>query len=151
MRIRKQQLRDYKTNVKKQRIIDGNATDGHLVSPHDATAVNSITQRFVQPGKNYIDDDGDMVLGNFAQGEASGQLDRMEKIALGIPNDLYEDLVMFFDPSMRGIRSYLTDKDVNEIVTKRNWRAAFKKSGLNANEVFTGDYEGVGRALDVFD
>ena len=151
MRIRKQQLRDYKTNVKKQRIIDGNATDGHLVSPHDPTAVNSITQRFVQPGKNYIDDDGDMVLGNFAQGEASGQLDRMEKIALGIPNDLYEDLVMFFDPSMRGIRSYLTDKDVNEIVTKRNWRAAFKKSGLNANEVFTGDYEGVGRALDVFD
>ena len=151
MRIRKQQLRDYKTNVKKQRIIDGNATDGHLVSPHDATAVNSITQRFVQPGKNYIDDDGDMVLGNFAQGEASGQLDRMEKIALGIPNDLYEDLVMFFDPSMRGIRSYLTDKDVNEIVTKRNWKKAFKKSGLNANEVFTGDYEGVGRALDVFD
>jgi len=151
MRIRKQQLRDYKTNVKKQRIIDGNATDGHLVSPHDATAVNSITQRFVQPGKNYIDDDGDMVLGNFAQGEASGQLDRMEKIALGIPNDLYEDLVMFFDPSMRGIRSYLTDKDVNEIVTKRNWKGAFKKSGLNANEVFTGDYEGVGRALDVFD
>ena len=151
MRIRKQQLRDYKTNVKKQRIIDGNATDGHLVSPHDPTAVNSITQRFVQPGKNYIDDDGDMVLGNFAQGEASGQLDRMEKIALGIPNDLYEDLVMFFDPSMRGIRSYLTDKDVNEIVTKRNWKAAFKKSGLNANEVFTGDYEGVGRALDVFD
>ena len=151
MRIRKQQLRDYKANVKKQRIIDGNATDGHLVSPHDATAVNSITQRFVQPGKNYIDDDGDMVLGNFAQGEASGQLDRMEKIALGIPNDLYEDLVMFFDPSMRGIRSYLTDKDVNEIVTKRNWKKAFKKSGLNANEVFTGDYEGVGRALDVFD
>ena len=151
MRIRKQQLRDYKTNVKKQRIIDGNATDGHLVSPHDATAVNSITQRFVQPGKNYIDDDGDMVLGNFAQGEASGELDRLEKIALGIPNDLYEDLVMFFDPSMRGIRSYLTDKDVNEIVTKRNWKAAFKKSGLNANEVFTGDYEGVGRALDVFD
>ena len=151
MRIRKQQLRDYKTNVKKQRIIDGNATDGHLVSPHDPTAVNSITQRFVQPGRNYIDEDGDKVLGNFAQGEASGQLDRMEKIALGIPNDLYEDLVMFFDPSMRGIRSYLTDKDVNEIVTKRNWRAAFKKSGLNANEVFTGDYEGVGRALDVFD
>lgn len=151
MRIRKQQLRDYKANVKKQRIIDGNATDGHLVSPHDPTAVNSITQRFVQPGKNYIDDDGDMVLGNFAQGEASGQLDRMEKIALGIPNDLYEDLVMFFDPSMRGIRSYLTDKDINEIVTKRNWKAAFKKSGLNANEVFTGDYEGVGRALDVFD
>ena len=151
MRIRKQQLRDYKANVKKQRIIDGNATDGHLVSPHDPTAVNSITQRFVQPGKNYIDDDGDMVLGNFAQGEASGQLDRMEKIALGIPNDLYEDLVMFFDPSMRGIRSYLTDKDVNEIVTKRNWKKAFKKSGLNANEVFTGDYEGVGRALDVFD
>ena len=151
MRIRKQQLRDYKTNVKKQRIIDGNATDGHLVSPHDATAVNSITQRFVQPGKNYIDDDGDMVLGNFAQGEASGQLDRMEKIALGIPNDLYEDLVMFFDPSMRGIRSYLTDKDINEIVTKRNWKGAFQKSGLNANEIFTGDYEGVGRALDVFD
>ncbi len=151
MRIRKQQLRDYKANVKAQRIIDGNATDGHLVSPHDPTAVNSITQRFVQPGKNYIDDDGDMVLGNFAQGEASGQLDRLEKIALGIPNDLYEDLVMFFDPSMRGIRSYLTDKDVNEIVTKRDWRAAFKKSGLNANEVFTGDYEGVGRALDVFD
>ena len=151
MRIRKQQLRDYKSNVKAQRVIDGNATDGHLVSPHDATAVNSITQRFVQPGKNYIDDDGDMVLGNFAQGEASGQLDRMEKIALGIPNDLYEDLVMFFDPSMRGIRSYLTDKDVNEIVTKRNWKKAFKKSGLNANEVFTGDYEGVGRALDVFD
>ena len=151
MRIRKQQLRDYKANVKAQRIIDGNATDGHLVSPHDPTAVNSITQRFVQPGKNYIDDDGDMVLGNFAQGEASGQLDRLEKIALGIPNDLYEDLVMFFDPSMRGIRSYLTDNDVNEIVTKRDWKKAFKKSGLNAKEIFTGDYEGVGRALDVFD
>ena len=28
-----------------------------LVSPHDPTAVNSITQRFVQPGKNYIDDE----------------------------------------------------------------------------------------------
>ena len=148
---RKTQLRDYKANVRAQRVVDGNATDGHLVSPHDPTAVNSITQRFVQPGKNYIDDDGDMVLGNFAQGEASGQLDRMEKIALGIPNDLYEDLVMFFDPSMRGIRSYLTDKDINEIVTKRNWKGAFKKSGLNANEIFTGDYEGVGRALDVFD
>ena len=151
VRIRSQQLKDYKANVTAQRKIDGNATDGHLVSPHDATAVNSITQRFVQPGKNYIDEDGDKVLGNFAQGEASGQLDRMEKIALGIPNDLYEDLVMFFDPSMRGIRSYLSDKDINEIVTKRDWKKAFKKSGLNANEVFTGDYEGVGRALDVFD
>ena len=149
--IRKKQLASYKANVKAQRRIDGNATDGHLVSPHDPTAVNSITQRFVQPGKNYIDDDGNMVLGNFAQGEASGQLDRLEKIALGIPNDLYEDLVMFFDPSMRGIRSYLTDNDVNEIVTKRDWKKAFKKSGLNAKEIFTGDYEGVGRALDVFD
>ena len=151
MRIRKQQLRDYKANVKAQRIIDGNATDGHLVSPHDPTAVNSITQRFVQPGKNYIDDDGDMVLGNFAQGEASGQLDRLEKIALGIPNDLYEDLVMFFDPSRRGIRSFLTDDTLNEIVTRRDWKGALKKQKLKAEDVFTGDYESVGRGLDAFD
>ena len=75
----------------------------------------------------------------------------MEKIALGIPTDWYEDLVMFFDPSMRGIRSYLNDSTINEIVTKRDWKRAFKKQGLNANEVFTGDYEGVGRALDAFD
>ena len=144
-------LRDFKGDVKAQRLVDGDATDGHLVSPHDLTAINSARQRFVQPGKNYIDENGDQVIGNYGQGEASGQLDRMEKIALGIPTSWYEDLVMFFDPSMRGIRSYLTDKDVNEIVTKRNWKGAFKKSGLNANEIFTGDYEGVGRALDVFD
>ena len=48
----------------------------------------------------------------------SGELNRIEKIAMGIPTNWYEDLVMFFDPSMRGIRSYLTDKDINEIVTK---------------------------------
>ena len=149
--IRSKQLRDYKANVKAQRRLDGNATDGHLVSPHDPTAVNSITQRFVQPGKNYIDDDGNMVLGNFAQGEASGQLDRLEKIALGIPNDLYEDLVMFFDPSRRGIRSFLTDDTLNEIVTKRDWKGALKKQKLKAEDVFTGDYESVGRGLDAFD
>ena len=149
--IRSKQLRDYKANVKAQRRLDGNATDGHLVSPHDATAVNSITQRFVQPGKNYIDDDGNMVLGNFAQGEASGQLDRLEKIALGIPNDLYEDLVMFFDPSRRGIRSFLTDDTLNEIVTRRDWKGALKKQKLKAEDVFTGDYESVGRGLDAFD
>lgn len=149
--IRSKQLRDYKANVKAQRRLDGNATDGHLVSPHDPTAVNSITQRFVQPGKNYIDDDGNMVLGNFAQGEASGQLDRLEKIALGIPNDLYEDLVMFFDPSRRGIRSFLTDDTLNEIVTRRDWKLALKKQKLKAEDVFTGDYESVGRGLDVFD
>ena len=144
-------LRDFKSDVKAKRLIDNDATDGHLVSPHDLTAINSARQRFVQPGKNYIDEDGDLVIGNYGQGEASGQLDRMEKIALGIPTSWYEDLVMFFDPSMRGIRSYLTDKDVNEIVTKRNWKEAFKKSGLNAKEIFTDDYEGIGRALDVFD
>ena len=149
--IRSKQLRDYKANVKAQRRLDGNATDGHLVSPHDPTAVNSITQRFVQPGKNYIDDDGNMVLGNFAQGEASGQLDRLEKIALGIPNDLYEDLVMFFDPSRRGVRSFLTDDTLNEIVTRRDWKGALKKQKLKAEDVFTGDYESVGRGLDVFD
>lgn len=149
--IRSKQLRDYKANVKAQRRLDGNATDGHLVSPHDPTAVNSITQRFVQPGKNYIDDDGNMVLGNFAQGEASGQLDRLEKIALGIPNDLYEDLVMFFDPSRRGIRSFLTDDTLNEIVTRRDWKGALKKQKLKAEDVFTGDYESVGRGLDAFD
>ena len=149
--IRSKQLRDYKANVKAQRRLDGNATDGHLVSPHDPTAVNSITQRFVQPGKNYIDDDGNMVLGNFAQGEASGQLDRLEKIALGIPNDLYEDLVMFFDPSRRGIRSFLTDDTLNEIVTRRDWKRALKKQKLKAEDVFTGDYESVGRGLDAFD
>ena len=149
--IRKKQLASYKANVKAQRRIDGNATDGHLVSPHDPTAVNSITQRFVQPGKNYIDDDGNMVLGNFAQGEASGQLDRLEKIALGIPNDLYEDLVMFFDPSRRGIRSFLTDDTLNEIVTRRDWKGALKKQKLKAEDVFTGDYESVGRGLDAFD
>jgi hypothetical protein len=149
--IRKKQLRDYKDNVKAQRRLDGNATDGHLVSPHDPTAVNSITQRFVQPGKNYIDDDGNKVLGNFAQGEASGQLDRLEKIALGIPNDLYEDLVMFFDPSRRGIRSFLTDDTLNEIVTRRDWKRALKKQNLKAEDVFTGDYESVGRGLDAFD
>ena len=149
--IRSKQLRDYKANVKAQRRLDGNATDGHLVSPHDPTAVNSITQRFVQPGKNYIDDDGNMVLGNFAQGEASGELDRLEKIALGIPNDLYEDLVMFFDPSRRGIRSFLTDDTLNEIVTRRDWKRALKKQKLKAEDVFTGDYESVGRGLDAFD
>lgn len=149
--IRSKQLRDYKANVKAQRRLDGNATDGHLVSPHDPTAVNSITQRFVQPGKNYIDDDGNMVLGNFAQGEASGQLDRLEKIALGIPNDLYEDLVMFFDPSRRGVRSFLTDDTLNEIVTRRDWKGALKKQKLKAEDVFTGDYESVGRGLDAFD
>ena len=149
--IRSKQLRDYKANVKAQRRLDGNATDGHLVSPHDATAVNSITQRFVQPGKNYIDDDGNKVLGNFAQGEASGELDRLEKIALGIPNDLYEDLVMFFDPSRRGIRSFLTDDTLNEIVTRRDWKGALKKQKLKAEDVFTGDYESVGRGLDAFD
>ena len=149
--IRKKQLASYKANVKAQRRIDGNATDGHLVSPHDPTAVNSITQRFVQPGKNYIDDDGNMVLGNFAQGEASGQLDRLEKIALGIPNDLYEDLVMFFDPSRRGVRSFLTDDTLNEIVTRRDWKGALKKQKLKAEDVFTGDYESVGRGLDAFD
>ena len=149
--IRSKQLRDYKANVKAQRRLDGNATDGHLVSPHDPTAVNSITQRFVQPGKNYIDDDGNMVLGNFAQGEASGQLDRLEKIALGIPNDLYEDLVMFFDPTKRGIRSFLTDDTLNEIVTRRDWKGALKKQKLKAEDVFTGDYESVGRGLDAFD
>ena len=150
-RLTSKELRDFKGNVKAKRLIDGDATDGHLVSPHDPTAINSARQRFIQPGKNYYDEDGDLVIGNYGQGEASGQLDRMEKIALGIPTNWYEDLVMFFDPSMRGIRQYLTDKDVNEIVTKRNWKGAFKKSGLNANEIFTGDYEGVGRALDVFD
>ena len=150
-RITYQNLSDYKSNVKAQRLIDGDTTDGHLVSPHDPTAINSARHRFAQPGRNYIDEDGDQVIGNFGQGEASGELNRIEKIALGIPTNWYEDLVMFFDPSMRGIRSYLTDKDINEIVTKRNWRGAFKKSGLNAKEVFTGDYEGVGRALDVFD
>ena len=149
--IRSKQLRDYKANVKAQRRLDGNATDGHLVSPHDPTAVNSITQRFVQPGKNYIDDDGNMVLGNFAQGEASGQLDRLEKIALGIPNDLYEDLVMFFDPTKRGIRSFLTDDTLNEIVTRRDWKGALKRQKLKAEDVFTGDYESVGRGLDAFD
>ena len=149
--IRSKQLRDYKANVKAQRRLDGNATDGHLVSPHDPTAVNSITQRFVQPGKSYIDENGDKVLGNFAQGEASGQLDRLEKIALGIPNDLYEDLVMFFDPSRRGIRSFLTDDTLNEIVTRRDWKGALKKQKLKAEDVFTGDYESVGRGLDAFD
>ena len=144
-------LRDFKGDVKAQRLIDNDATDGHLVSPHDLTAINSARQRFIQPGKNYIDENVDQVIGNFGQGEKSGQLDRIEKIALGIPTSWYEDLVMFFDPSMRGIRSYLTDKDVNEIVTKRNWKGAFKKSGLNAKEIFTDDYEGIGRALDVFD
>ena len=92
-----------------------------------------------------------MVLGNFAQGEASGQLDRLEKIALGIPNDLYEDLVMFFDPSRRGIRSFLTDDTLNEIVTRRDWKGALKKQKLKAEDVFTGDYESVGRGLDAFD
>ena len=144
-------LRDFKSDVKAKRLTDGDATDGHLVSPHDLTAINSARQRFIQPGKNYYDENGDLVIGNYGQGQKSGELDRMEKIALGIPTNWYEDLVMFFDPSMRGIRSYLTDKDVNEIVTKKNWKGAFKKSGLNANEIFTGDYEGVGRALDVFD
>ena len=144
-------LRDFKSDVKAKRLTDGDATDGHLVSPHDLTAINSARQRFIQPGKNYYDENGDLVIGNYGQGQKSGELDRMEKIALGIPTNWYEDLVMFFDPSMRGIRSYLTDKDVNEIVTKKNWKAAFKKSGLNAEEIFKGDYEGVGRALDVFD
>ena len=149
--ITKKQLASFKANVKKQRRTGIDATDGHLVSPHDLTAINSVRQRFIQPGKNYYDENGDLVIGNYGQGESSGQLDRIEKIAMGIPTNWYEDLVMFFDPSMRGIRSYLTDKDVNEIVTKKNWKAAFKKSGLNAEEIFKGDYEGVGRALDVFD
>lgn len=144
-------LRDFKGKVKAQRLIDGDATDGHLVSPHDLTAINSARQRFIQPGKNYIDDNGDKVIGNYGQGEASGQLDRMEKLAMGIPTNWYEDLVMFFDPSQRGIRESLDDKTINEIVTKRNWKGAFKKANLNAKEIFTGDYEGVGRALDVFD
>ena len=150
-RLTHQDLSNYKSNVKAKRLVDGDTTDGHLVSPHDPTAVNSARQRFAQPGRNYIDEDGDQVIGNFGQGEASGELNRIEKIAMGIPTNWYEDLVMFFDPSQRGVREYLNDKTINEIVTKRNWKGAFKKSGLNANEIFTGDYEGIGRALDVFD
>lgn len=146
-----QQLDAYKSNVKAQRLIDGDMTDGHLVSPHDPTSINSARHRFAQPGRNYIDEDGDKVIGNFGQGEASGQLDRIEKIAMGIPTNWYEDLVMFFDPSQRGIRESLDDKTINEIVTKRNWKGAFKKANLNAKEIFTDDYEGIGRALDVFD
>ena len=58
---------------------------------------------------------------------------------------------MFFDPSRRGIRSFLTDDTINEIVTRRDWKRALKKQKLKAEDVFTGDYESVGRGLDAFD
>lgn len=134
--IRNRQLKTYKAEVKAQRMIDGNTTDGHLVSPHSPNAVNSTTQRFQQPGKNYIDEDGNQVIGNFGQGEGSGGLDRADRILLGVPENSYDDLVMFFDPQERGIRSKLTDKTVNEVVTTGNWAKALNRQGLNANEIF---------------
>ena len=133
METRSRQMRDYKTEIKTDRVLGLDVTDGHLTVPTDPTAVDSITQRFKEPGKDYIDENGDLIKGNFSKQDKDGDIDEAMKALLGIANSVEDDYFIYRIPELRGIRPYISDDSIHLLQNKKDFNFIFKKEGIKGS------------------
>ena len=109
-------------------------TDGHIFPPKHPLHLDVAEQRHLEPAKDYVDELGRTMKGNYKSGDSVGLSDE-DLIMLGIPRNRYEHMENYFFPNRRGVRSFLQDVDTAIVQRKSgiSWETIFEEQGIEGS------------------
>ena len=121
--------KEYKASVKRNKNINLGPDQ-----PNPYGFGNYMTDGHVFPPKDYVDELGRTMKGNYRSGDSVGFSDE-DLVMFGIPRNRYEHMENFFYPNRKGVRSFLQDVDTAMIQRKSGvgWETIFAEQGIEGS------------------